>query len=53
MNILYIVNVDWFFISHRLPIAIAAKKNGYEVHIATKITKYKTQLESYGFKVHE
>jgi glycosyltransferase involved in cell wall biosynthesis len=53
MNILYIVNVDWFFISHRLPIAVAAKKKGYEVHIATKITKYKSQLESYGFKVHE
>jgi glycosyltransferase involved in cell wall biosynthesis len=53
MILLYIINVDWFFISHRLPIAIAAKKNGYEVHIATKMTKYKSQLESYGFKVHE
>ena len=34
-KILFIVNVDWFFISHRLPIAIAAKEIGLEVHIAT------------------
>ena len=52
MKLLFIINVDWFFISHRLPIAVAAKKNGYEVHIATKITTYKSELESYGFKVH-
>ena len=34
-KILYIVNVDWFFISHRLPIAIQAKIN-YDIHIAKK-----------------
>jgi len=28
-----VVNVDWFFLSHRLPIALAAKKKGYEVTI--------------------
>ena len=31
------VNVGWFFLSHRLPIAIAAKKPGYEVHIAAAL----------------
>lgn len=52
MKLLILVNVDWFFISHRLPIAIAAKKYGYDVHIATKITKYYDELLSYGFVVH-
>ena len=34
-KLLFIVNTDWFFISHRLPIAIEAMKNGFEVHFAT------------------
>lgn len=33
MKILYVVNVDWFFISHRLPLAIEAKKRGYKVFV--------------------
>ena len=52
-KILYLVNVDWFFISHRLPIAKAAKKLNYEIHIATKITSYKENLSSSGFQIHE
>ena len=38
-RLLFIVNTDWFFLSHRLPIALEAIKRGYEVHIATTITK--------------
>ena len=30
-KILFVANVDWFFISHRLVIAEEAKKNGFEV----------------------
>lgn len=52
-KILYIVNVDWFFISHRLPIAIEAKKRNYDVHIATKITKYNHKLITHGFQVYD
>lgn len=37
-KILFIVNVDWFFISHRLSIATEAIRQGYEVHIATRVT---------------
>jgi glycosyltransferase involved in cell wall biosynthesis len=33
-KLLFVVNVAWFFRSHRLPIAVAAKKAGYEVHVA-------------------
>lgn len=51
-KILFIVNVDWFFISHRLPIAIAAIEQGYEVHITCGITDKKELLESYGIIVH-
>jgi len=33
-KLLFVVNVDWFFISHRLPIAVEALSIGYEVHLA-------------------
>lgn len=52
-NILFIVNVDWFFISHRLPIAIEAKKNGYDVIIACHFTQHKQELIDLGFNVVE
>ena len=51
-KLLFIINVDWFFLSHRLPIALKAINLGYEVHIATGITKHLTQMQSYGLHVH-
>jgi len=51
-KILFIVNVDWFFISHRLPLALEALKRGYKVDIACGITDKKEYLESFGFKIH-
>ena len=52
LKIVYIVNVDWFFISHRLPIALEALTQGHEVHIFAKDTGRMTYLESLGLKVH-
>lgn len=51
-KILFVVNVDWFFLSHRLPIALELLEQGCEVHIATTITDKLSELESYGFIVH-
>jgi glycosyltransferase involved in cell wall biosynthesis len=51
-RLLFVVNVDWFFLSHRLPIAIEAMRKGYEVHIATRITDKLNEIESYGLIVH-
>lgn len=36
-RLLFVVNTGWFFISHRLPVAIAAKAKGYEVHVAAAL----------------
>jgi glycosyltransferase involved in cell wall biosynthesis len=52
LKLLFVVNVDWFFLSHRLPIAIKALEMGYEVHIATGLTTRKDELISYGLVVH-
>lgn len=50
MKIIYTVNVDWFFLSHRLPIALKALQNGAEVWVVTADTGHKEEIESYGFK---
>lgn len=34
-KIIFVVNAPEFFLSHRLPIALAARDEGYEVHVAT------------------
>jgi glycosyltransferase involved in cell wall biosynthesis len=36
-RLLYVVTEDWFFLSHRLPMARAAKAAGFEVHVATNV----------------
>lgn len=49
---MFVVNVDWFFLSHRLPVALAAMRAGYEVHVATGITDRLAELQSYGIAVY-
>lgn len=46
-----VVNVDWFFVSHRLPIALEAKKKGYEVTVfAIEEGGHGEEIRSYGLK---
>ena len=34
-RLLYVVNIPRFFVSHRLPLALAARDTGYDVHVVT------------------
>jgi glycosyltransferase involved in cell wall biosynthesis len=34
-RLLYVVNIPRFFVSHRLPLALASREAGYDVHVAT------------------
>lgn len=52
-RLLFIVNVDWFFVSHRLPIALAAQKAGYDIHLACNFTDQADYLRSLGFTLHQ
>ena len=52
LKLMFVVNVDWFFLSHRLPIALEALRNGYKVHIATVLTDKAKVLQDYGFVIH-
>ncbi len=51
MKLFIVVNVDWFFLSHRLPIALAAKEAGYDVTIVTADTGRAEEIRSHGLKV--
>jgi glycosyltransferase involved in cell wall biosynthesis len=54
-RILYVVNVGWFFVSHRLVLAKAALAAGYEVHAATTITdpSERAAIVSAGIVLHD
>lgn len=49
-KILFLVNVDWFFISHRLIIAEEAQKRGYEVIVVAEDTGRAKEIEEKGIK---
>lgn len=46
-----VVNVDWFFLSHRKDIALAAQKAGWDVTIVTADTGKLKDVASLGLKV--
>ena len=51
--LLFLVTDDRYFISHRLPMARAAKAAGYEVHVATHISRFEDAIKAEGFVLHE
>lgn len=50
--IVYLVSEDWYFLSHRLPMAHAAREAGYEVHVATHLNGAGGKIEAEGFRLH-
>jgi glycosyltransferase involved in cell wall biosynthesis len=50
--LVYLVTEDWYFLSHRLPMALAAQRAGYEVHVATHVVSDGPAIKSYGFHLH-
>jgi glycosyltransferase involved in cell wall biosynthesis len=51
-KILYLVSEDWYFVSHRIPMARAAHRAGYEVHVATRVGGCAEQITREGFVLH-
>ncbi|RYG47859.1 glycosyltransferase family 1 protein [bacterium] len=52
-RILYIINDIGFFYSHRLPIALAALEDGFEVHVAAPKHPRFVELEKLGIRCHD
>ena len=51
-TLLYVVNEDWAFLLNRLPMARAARRAGYEVHVATCVNEGANAIEAEGFVLH-
>ncbi|OZI42987.1 glycosyltransferase family 4 protein [Bordetella genomosp. 4] len=51
-RLLFVVNNPAFFLSHRLPLALAAQRAGYEVHVATMAGDSVSRIEGYGLTHH-
>ena len=52
-KIFMFVNVDWFFLSHRLPVAKAAKKNNIDLSVYSEFTQSHAEKKIDGFNFLE
>jgi glycosyltransferase involved in cell wall biosynthesis len=50
-KILFVVAEDWYFWSHRRPIAAAALQNGYDVYVATRVGDCGEKIIGAGFRL--
>jgi glycosyltransferase involved in cell wall biosynthesis len=50
-TLLFVVTEDWYFVSHRLPLAVAARAAGYRVIVACRVGDQRALLESRGLEV--
>ena len=50
-KLLFLVTEDWYFCSHRIPIAKAAKSSGYEVAVATRVDDHGERIRKEGFNL--
>jgi glycosyltransferase involved in cell wall biosynthesis len=51
-RLLYVVNEDWAFLLNRLPMARAAQKAGFEVHVATRVNEGASAIKAEGFTLY-
>ena len=48
-KLLFLVTEDWYFCSHRLPVARAAREAGFEVVVATRVRGHGAAIREEGF----
>jgi len=48
-KLLFLVTEDWYFCSHRLPVARAAREAGFEVVVATRVRAHGEEIRDEGF----
>ena len=48
-KLLFLVTEDWYFCSHRLPVARAARDAGFRVAVATRVREHGGRIEAEGF----
>ncbi|MDP1536303.1 MAG: glycosyltransferase family 4 protein, partial [Burkholderiales bacterium] len=51
MKLLFVVTEDWYFVSHRLPLAVAAQAAGYDVAVATRAGQQADVIRDAGIRL--
>ncbi len=51
-KLLYLVTEDWYFASHRLALAEAARDSGYDVSVVTNVKKHGDVIRNAGHETH-
>src|SRR4029077_8138280 len=51
-RLLFVVTEDWFFLSHRLPMARPARDAAFEIHVATNVADGAAAIAREGFVLH-
>src|SRR6266481_7675732 len=50
-KLLFLVTEDWYFWSHRLPVARAAREAGFEIVVATRVQGHGQEIRAEGFRL--
>lgn len=50
-KLIFFVTEDWYFCSHRLPLAIAAQRAGYDVMVVTRVDRHGELIRSHGLRL--
>lgn len=50
-KLLYVVTEDWYFVSHRLSLAVAAQKAGFDVAVATRVGEHRKGIQDAGIRL--
>ncbi len=51
-KLIFLVTEDWYFWSHRLPMARAAQAAGFDVAVAARVTAHGERIRAAGFTLH-
>jgi glycosyltransferase involved in cell wall biosynthesis len=51
-KMIFLVTEDWYFWSHRLPMARAAQAAGFDVAVATRVQAHGDRIRAAGFALH-
>lgn len=53
IKVIFVVTEDWYFVSHRLDLAVGLEEAGYDVGVATRIGRHGDAIRKRGIKVFD
>jgi glycosyltransferase involved in cell wall biosynthesis len=51
IKLLFFISEDWYFWSHRLPLALSAIERGWDVYLVTRVSAHGSRIEEKGIKL--